>query len=333
METEPPIAVLGAGSWGTALALYLARLGQTVWLWTHEPARVAAMNADRANNRYLPGYPFPANLHVTHDLKEAIADNRDILIAVPSAGFRDILLTLKPLITPTQRIIWATKGLDLETGQLLHDILQETLGKTVVSAVLSGPSFAREVAASLPTAVVAASENADFANDVIQRFNSPLFRVYRSQDMTGVEIGGVVKNVLAIAAGISDGMQLGANARSALITRGLAEMIRLGKAAGGQYETFTGLAGLGDLVLTCTDNLSRNRRFGLALGAGKSIAEAEREIGQVIEGKRNAELLVALAKKLHVEMPISETVWEVIQGNLTVQAAMQQLLSRSPKPE
>jgi glycerol-3-phosphate dehydrogenase (NAD(P)+) len=333
MENHKPIAVLGAGSWGTALALYLARLGQTVWLWTHEPTRVATMNADRANNRYLPGYPFPENLHVTHDLNEAVQNDYDILIAVPSAGFRDILFALKPLLHSATRIAWATKGLDPETGELLHDMLQETLGKDCISAILSGPSFAREVAAGLPTAVVVASNNLAFANDIMQRFNSPLFRVYRSKDMTGVEVGGVVKNVLAIAAGISDGMQLGANARSALITRGLAEMTRLGQAAGGQYETFTGLAGLGDLVLTCTDDLSRNRRFGLALGRGKSINEAEREIGQVIEGKRNAELLVALAKKLNVEMPISETVWEILQGNLTVQAAMQQLLSRSPKSE
>jgi glycerol-3-phosphate dehydrogenase (NAD(P)+) len=333
MEKLKPIAILGAGSWGTALALYLARLGQTVWLWTHEPSRVVTMNADQANNRYLPGHPFPANLHVTHDLVEAVDDNHDILIAVPSAGFRDILFALKPLMTPSKRIVWATKGLDLETGQLLHDMLHETLGRSTISAVLSGPSFAREVAAGLPTAVVVAGENTDFADDIIQRFNSPLFRVYRSKDMTGVEIGGVVKNVLAIAVGISDGMQLGANARSALITRGLAEMIRLGTAAGGQYETFTGLAGLGDLVLTCTDNLSRNRRFGLALGAGKSIPEAEREIGQVIEGKRNAELVAALAKKLGVEMPISETVWEILQEKLTVKTAMQQLLSRSPKQE
>jgi glycerol-3-phosphate dehydrogenase (NAD(P)+) len=333
MEKQSPIAVLGAGSWGTALALYLAHQGQPVRLWTQEPDRVATLQADRANNRYLPGYPFPALLLVTNDLAAAVADCNDILIAVPSVGFRDVLVALKRCLTPTQRIVWATKGLDPKTGQSLHEILQATLGDNRVSAVLSGPSFAREVAAGLPTAVVVASKDQAFAEAISRRFNSATFRVYLSKDVIGVEIGGLVKNVLAIATGISDGMQLGANARSALITRGLAEMIRLGIAAGGQYETLTGLAGLGDLVLTCTDNQSRNRRFGLALGAGKSIPEAEREIGQVIEGRRNAERLVAFSQKLGVEMPISEMVWEVLQEKLTIQAAMQKLLARAPKSE
>lgn len=333
MERHKPIAVLGAGSWGTALALHLARLGQTVWLWTNEPARAAILQTDRVNNRYLPGQVFPDNLLITSSLTEAIGDNHDILIAVPSVGFRDTLLALQPLMTQSKRIVWATKGLDLQTGELLHEVGRDVFGTECQYAVLSGPSFAREVAAGLPTAVVIASDNTDFANDLLQRFNSPFFRVYLSDDITGVEIGGVVKNVLAIAAGIVDGMHLGANARSALITRGLAEMTRLGVARGGHAETFTGLTGLGDLILTCTDNQSRNRRFGLALGSGKTITEAEKEIGQVIEGKRNAELVVGLAKKHHIEMPIAETVWEVLQGHLTVTQAVQQLLSRTPRTE
>jgi glycerol-3-phosphate dehydrogenase (NAD(P)+) len=328
-----PVAILGAGSWGTALALYLARRQQAVHLWTHEADRIATMQSDRANNRYLPGYPFPESLTLTSVLNEALANVSDIVIAVPSAGFRDVLLTLKPLLDARTRIAWATKGLDLNTGQLLHEVAQEILGTQRAYAIISGPSFAREVAAGLPTAVVVASTQPSFGKDLTTRFNSSLLRIYNSVDMVGVEVGGIVKNVLAIATGVSDGMQMGANARSALITRGLAEMTRLGLALGGQYETFTGLAGIGDLVLTCTDNQSRNRRFGLALGMGKSAVEAEREIGQVIEGKRNAELVVQLAQKHKVEMPITETVWEILQGNITLQEAMQNLLSRTPKTE
>lgn len=328
-----PIAVLGAGSWGTALALYLSRLGQDVRLWTFEPDHVQEMVTERVNRRYMPDYPFPDSLHPMASLVETVAGVNDILVAVPSVGFRNTFTLLKPSIDHTARIISATKGLDLETGELLHAVAREIIGEKNPYAVLSGPSFAREVAAGLPTAVVIASEDPKFAKEMLERFNSPVFRVYSSSDINGVEIGGVVKNVLAIATGISDGMGFGANARSALITRGLAEMIRLGLALGGHAETFTGLAGLGDLVLTCTDDQSRNRRFGLALGKNKNPSEAEREIGQVIEGKRNAELLVQLAKKYHVEMPITEAVWEVLQGKLTSKDALKNLLSREPKQE
>ena len=331
--TQKPIAILGAGSWGTALALYLARRGQTVHLWSANAESIANMQAKRVNERYLPTHPFPDSIFLTDNLDEAIKDNRDILIAVPSAGFRDLLLSLKPLLKNPARIVWATKGLDDETGELLHKVANKILGTQNAYAILSGPSFAKEVAAGLPTAVVVASHNADFAHDLMQRFNGPLFRIYVSTDVNGVEVGGVVKNVLAIAAGICDGMHLGANARSALITRGLAEMVRLGTALGGQHETFMGLAGLGDLILTCTDNQSRNKRFGLALGSGKSIPEAEREIGQVIEGKRNAELVANLAHKMQIEMPISETVWEVLQEKITLSEAIHQLLTRAPRME
>jgi glycerol-3-phosphate dehydrogenase (NAD(P)+) len=331
--SNQPIAILGAGSWGTALALSLTRSGHPVRLWTQEPDRIAAFKTERANNRYLPGYAFPDSLTPVADLCDAIKDNCDILIAVPSAGFRDLLLKLKPLLSQPRRLIWATKGLDLNTGQLLHEVIQDILGTQHEYAILSGPSFAKEVAAGLPTAVVIASHQPVFAKDMMNRFNNPVFRVYLSTDITGVEIGGAVKNVLAIAAGMCDGMQLGANARCALITRGLAEMTRLGLALGGQYETFTGLAGLGDLILTCTDNLSRNRRFGLALGAGKTVTDAEREIGQVIEGKRNAELVIQLAERASVEMPITDMVQKIFQEKISLQEAMQQLLSRAPKFE
>lgn len=328
-----PMTILGAGSWGTALALFLSRLGNPVNLWTYDAAHVASMQAERTNQRYLPGHVFPAKLHPVSDLEKAVHAVNDIMIAVPSGGFRGTLLLLKPYIKPNTRILWVTKGLDETDGQLLHSVAEEILGKDRAYAVLSGPSFAREVAMGLPTAVVIASNHADFANQLLQRFNSPLLRVYLSTDLIGVEIGGVVKNVLAIATGISDGMGFGANARCALITRGLAEMIRLGTAMGGQYETFNGLAGLGDLILTCTDNQSRNRRFGLSLGQGKSATLAESEIGQVVEGKRNAEYVIRLAKQANIEMPIVEAVWNVLQEKITATDAMQQLLSRAPKAE
>lgn len=328
-----PIAILGAGSWGTALALYLSRLGQEVRLWSYHTEHVKTMQDERANNRFLPGLTFPDSLKPTAILAEALNGVTDIMIAVPSVGFRDNLIVIKPLLKKNSRILWVTKGMDLETGELFHEVARDILGADYPLAVLSGPSFAREVAAGLPTAIVAASADQQFAHDVMQRFNSTVLRVYSSSDITGVEIGGVVKNVLAIACGISDGMGFGANARSALITRGLAEMIRLGLALGAEHETFTGLTGVGDLVLTCTDDQSRNRRFGLALGKGKSANDAEREIGQVVEGKRNAELVVQIAKRHHVEMPICETVWEILQDKLTPLEAMRILLSREPKQE
>lgn len=332
-NSSNPIAILGAGTWGTALALHLSRLGQTVRLWSYEPTHIKKMQEERANTRYLPGLVFPDSLHPTALLNEAITGVNDILIAVPSIGFRDTLIKLKPLLNPSNRIVWATKGMDLQTGQLLHEVTRDILGDIYPLAVISGPSFALEVAAGLPTAVVAASKDQTFANDLMHRFNSTVLRVYSSTDVAGVEVGGVVKNVLAIACGISDGMGFGANARSALITRGLTEMTRLGLSLGAELETFMGLSGLGDLVLTCTDNQSRNRRFGLALGKGKNADEAQREINQVIEGKRNAELVVQLAKQQRVEMPIVETVWEILQDKLSVLDAMRLLLSREPKQE
>ncbi|HSW94488.1 MAG TPA: NAD(P)H-dependent glycerol-3-phosphate dehydrogenase [Gammaproteobacteria bacterium] len=335
MKNNParPMAVLGAGSFGTALALHLAREGQPVRLWAHEEDSIIAMQNERVNTRYMPGFPFPETLAPIVSLEETVSGIRDILVVVPSIAFRDVLIRLKPHLAVDTRIVWATKGLDAKTGQLLHDVAMEVLGHARAYAVISGPSFAREVAAALPTAVVAASSDPVFAEDLVARFNHPPFRVYSSSDVTGVETGGVVKNVLAIATGISDGMQFGANARSALITRGLAEMMRFGVALGGQPETFMGLAGIGDLVLTCTDNQSRNRRFGLALGLGKSVSDAGQEIGQVVEGRRNAPLIMKLAQQHGVEMPIVEAVCAILNGTLTPVEAMYQLLSREPGTE
>ena len=332
-SVQTPLPILGAGSWGTALGLHLSRLGQHIPLWTFEKEHIESMQKEKMNTRYMPGQPFPDTLLPMADLSAAIKDAKDILIAVPSVAFRKLLTQLQPLLTPETGIIWATKGLDETSGQLLHEVAEEMLGKTHPYAILSGPSYAKEVAAGLPTAVVIASRHKACAERLSERFNSPFFRVYLSNDMTGVEIGGAVKNVIAIATGIADGMGFGTNARCALITRGLAEITRLGLSLGGHYETFTGLTGLGDLVLTCTDNQSRNRRFGLYLGEGLSADAAANKIGQVVEGKRNAELVLQLADKMNVEMPISEAVWKILQGKITAKQAMQELLSRALKSE
>lgn len=321
-----PITILGAGSWGTALGLYLSRRGQKVHIWSIEPKEVAAMLTDHANNQYLPGCPFPPSLHPTGNLAEALKGAEDILIAVPSIGFLNTLKMMKPLIQQGARIVCATKGLDADTGHLLHELVHQVLGDHPF-AVLSGPSFAKEVAAGLPAAVMIASHHQPFVADLVKRFDSPIFRVVPSNDVIGVELGGVVKNVIAIATGISDGMELGANARSALITRGLAEIIRLGTTIGGKLETFIGLSGIGDLILTSTDDLSRNRRLGLSLGKGRNIQEAEREIGQVVEGKRNAELVAKLADSHGVSMPICQTIWRLLQGTISGKDAMEQLLA------
>jgi glycerol-3-phosphate dehydrogenase (NAD(P)+) len=335
VKSQPfkPIAILGAGSWGTALALYLGRRGQTVRIWSIDPTEIMAMKMERANVRYLPGFTLPAEVMPVADLQEAVDEVEDILIVVPSVGFRQTLASLTPYLTPEKRILCASKGLDTKTGQLLSEVTEEILGEDRPFAVLSGPSFAREVAAGLPCAVVIASHHNAFLRDLSQRLNSPIFRIYTSHDVIGVEIGGVTKNVIAIATGITDGMELGANARSALITRGLAEIIRLGTALGGKLETLVGLSGLGDLILTCSDNQSRNRRLGLAIGQGRPLQEAEREIGQVVEGKRNAELVARLALRNGIEMPICNTIGQILQGTITAKEAITILLSRSAKHE
>ena len=322
-----PIAVLGAGSWGTALALTLARRGQHVRLWSIETSEIEAMLKDRANNRYLPGIPFPPTIFPTTDVYSAIDHVDDILMVVPSVGFRSTLETIQSATTARTRIICASKGLEEGSGQLFHYVVADVLGKDTPFAVLSGPSFAREVAEGLPTAVTIASKNSNFLRELAQRFDGPVFKVHPSQDVTGTELGGIVKNVIALATGICDGLQLGSNFRSAIITLGLAEIKRLGAALGAESETFNGLAGMGDLILTCTDNQSRNRRYGLAIGKGHDIASAEREIGQVVEGKRNAELVAKLADQHNITMPITETVWQILQGQVKAEPAFKKLLS------
>jgi glycerol-3-phosphate dehydrogenase (NAD(P)+) len=320
-----PITILGAGSWGTALALYLSRRGQTVRLWSIDATEVSEMTSNRAS-RFLPGFHFPDCLHPTGNLEEAIEGVEDLLMVVPSVGFRSTLTLLKPIVSTQARIICASKGLDADTGHLSNQMVEDVLGKDRMFAVLSGPSFAREVAAGLPTAVVIASHDATFTQELMARFDSEIFRTFPSDDVTGVELGGVVKNVIAIATGMFDGMECGANARAALLTAGLAEITRLGVVLGAKAETFVGLSGLGDLILTATDDQSRNRRLGLALGKGRNIQEAMNEIGQVVEGKRNAEIVAALSAKHHINMPICNTVWDVLQGKLSAKEAMHQIL-------
>lgn len=333
MSVHEPIVILGAGSWGTALALLLARNGQSVWLWGHRHQELEKLATDRCNSRYLPGYAFPDNLQIAFDLSSILATVRDVLVVVPSHYFRETLEHIRPLQHPDLRLAFATKGLDPRSHQFLHDVVSEVLGATVPLAVISGPSFAGEVAANLPTAVTIASLDKVFTHDICKRLTNPRFRTYTSEDLIGVQLGGASKNIMAIASGISDGLGFGANARSALMTRGLAEMVRLGLALGGQLETFMGLAGVGDLILTCTDNQSRNRRFGIALGQGQSISAACAAIGQVVEGIQATEQIHLLAKGLGIEMPITDTVYQVLQGTLGTRDAVGQLFSRPTKAE
>lgn len=330
---KTPIVVLGAGSWGTALAIQLMRNGAPVTLWGHTPEHMTVLAEQRTNERYLPGITLPTELQITSSLEVALTDVQDIMVVVPSHAFRSVLQTVKPYVSNQSRLIWATKGLESGSGKLLHEVVMEVMGESMAHAVVSGPTFAREVAEGLPTAVTVASSDQDFAHDMAERLHSETFRAYTSNDVVGVEVGGALKNVLAIAAGIADGLGFGANTRTAVITRGLAEMMRLGEALGGQRETFMGLAGLGDLVLTCTDNQSRNRRLGLALGRGESMEEALSHIDQVVEGVQTAREVFELSQREGVDLPITEQVYEVLYEGRKPKDAVHELLSRVQKPE
>ncbi len=328
------MTVIGAGSYGTALAITLARNGHSVVLWGHNPAQIQTLQQDRCNQAFLPDVPFPDTLLLEADLARSLAASRDVLVVVPSHVFGDVLRQLKPHLRPDARIVWATKGLEAETGRLLQDVAREALGETIPLAVLSGPTFAKELAAGLPTAIALAATDAQFADDLQQLLHcGKSFRVYSNPDFIGVQLGGAVKNVIAIGAGMSDGIGFGANARTALITRGLAEMSRLGSALGADPSTFMGMAGLGDLVLTCTDNQSRNRRFGIMLGQGKGVQEAQDSIGQVVEGYRNTKEVLALAQRHGVEMPITEQIYQVLYCHKDAREAALSLLGRARKDE
>jgi len=327
------IAVIGAGSWGTALAIQLGRAGQRPTLWGREPEVILALEKTRCNSVFLPDIPLPETVCINADLDTVVSQHSDLLICVPSHVFRSVLESIKPNLLHGARIAWATKGFELSTGKLPHQVAHETLGLEVPLAVVSGPTFATEVGLGLPTAMTVAATNADYADELAWRFSDDNFRAYTSTDMIGVEVGGAVKNVLAIATGLSDGLGFGANARVALITRGLAEMTRLGVAIGAQFDTFMGLSGMGDLVLTCTDNQSRNRRMGLALAAGKSVEATAKEIGQVVEGVKAAAAVRKVAADLQVEMPICEQVYQLLYEGISVEDAIQALMQREVKSE
>jgi glycerol-3-phosphate dehydrogenase (NAD(P)+) len=331
---DASVTVLGAGSYGTALAICLARNNTPTVLWGRDARQLSVMADSRQNERYLPGAPFPEALSIESDLATAIAQSRDILVVVPSHAFKGMLEQLAPLLHDSQRIVWATKGLEPGSGRLLKEVALEVLGDKYPLAVLSGPTFAKEMAAGLPTAISLSSTDDEFIDAMAAKLHcARSFRVYKNPDFTGVQLGGAVKNVIAIGAGLADGLGFGANARTALITRGLAELTRLGVQAGAQPETFMGMAGLGDLVLTCTDNQSRNRRFGLALGKGTTVDNAMEEIGQVVEGYRNTEEVVILARKLDVEMPICEQIYAVLYEGKSPKDAALALLGRELKSE
>ncbi|MBE2894601.1 NAD(P)H-dependent glycerol-3-phosphate dehydrogenase [Spirabiliibacterium falconis] len=329
-----PMTVLGAGSFGSALAIALSRNGAPTYLWGHDQHHLERLASDRENRDFLPDIPFPDSLIIEPDLQKAVQLSRDILLVIPSHVFSDVLTQIKPHLYPNSRIIWATKGLERDTGRLLHDVACDILGNHYPLAVLSGPTFAHELATGLPTAIAIASDDLNFAKEVQARIHcSKHFRVYVNNDLIGVQLGGAVKNVIAIGAGISDGMGFGANARTALITRGLAEITRLGLSLGAQPETFMGMAGLGDLVLTCTDNQSRNRRFGLMLGQGFDAQTALANIGQVVEGFYNTKETHLLAQQQHVEMPITEQIYQVLFCGKDAKDAAHALLGRKKTEE
>jgi len=329
---KSPVLVIGAGSWGTALALVLARNGNRTHLWDYDQDHIQKLIDQSCNNRYLPGHDFPELLHPESDLEPLLEQIEDVVVVVPCEGLHSIFGKMQAITAHGFRICLASKGLDPRTHSLGHDIARTYLGN-VRTAVLSGPSFAAEVASGIPTAVAIVSDNVDTARYFSDRFHNDFFRIYTHEDMVGVQVGGAVKNVMAIAAGIADGLGFGANTRAALITRGLAEITRLGIAMGGRQETFMGLAGLGDLVLTCTDDQSRNRRLGLALARGSSLEQAQKEIGQAIEGVRTASAVYDLARELDIEMPISEQIYRVVHDQVDPREAVQSLLAREPKAE
>ena len=331
-DSQQPVAVIGAGSWGTALAIQLSRAGHPTHLWGRNHAHLEAMRRARRNEQYLPDAAFPAALSVVGDLGLAFTGVRDALLVVPSHAFRSTLQLIAPHLRDDTRVAWATKGFEISSGLLPHQVALDILGARP-GAVISGPTFAREVGAGLPTALTVASRDGVFAEALARRLSGPNFRAYMQADIIGVEVGGAVKNVIAIGSGIADGMGFGANTRVALITRGLAEMLRLGVELGAARETFMGLAGLGDLVLTCTDDQSRNRRLGLALGRGRSMQQAQHHIQQVVEGVPAARAVCSVAGRLGVEMPICREVFLIVHQGKPVGEAVQDLMGRGMRYE
>jgi glycerol-3-phosphate dehydrogenase (NAD(P)+) len=331
-EQSQPIAVLGAGPWGTALAMQLARSGRRVLLWDFEAEHIGDIAASGRNRRNFPDIDFPESLTAEPSLERAVQAAEIVLVAVPSHAFGGLLANIRVLLEG-KCLAWACKGFEPGTGRLLHDVAAEILGPKIPLAVVTGPSYAAEVAKNLPTAVTVAGTDLSFTTEFAQALHSGNFRAYTINDMTGAELGGAVKNVMAIGTGLCDGLGLGDNARAALITRGLAEMMRLGHALGARPETLMGLAGLGDLVLTCTGDLSRNRRMGLALGQGRGVAETIESIGEVVEGVMAAKEVYRLAKKYDVSMPITKQVHGIVHLGWDPVEGVRRLLAREQKAE
>ena len=325
------LAVIAAGAWGTALAITFSARHQ-VTLWTREEDVTQEMLARRENLRFLPGFPLPDALRIGTELDAAVADADLLILATPLIGFRSTLRALRAS-GPVKPIIWVCKGLEAGTAMLPHQVVAEELGEDALCGALTGPSFAEEVAKGLPLAITLASRNADFARDMALELHSARFRIYANDDLPGAEVGGAVKNIMAIATGICDGLGFGYNARAALMTRGLAEIARLGVALGGQPATFMGLAGMGDLILTCTGDLSRNRKVGLALAAGKKLPQILADLGHVAEGVSTAREVASLADKLGIEMPITQAVDAILHHDVPAVEAVEMLLSRDPKSE
>lgn len=327
------MAVLGAGSWGTALAMQIARCGHRAILWGRDPEQVSAMRASRMNARFLPDIGFPDGVEPESSFETAVRGSDAVLVAVPSQAFASLVGALDGLLEPGFGLAWACKGLEPGSGRFLHSVAAELLGEDAPLAVVTGPSFAAEVARNLPTAVTVAATDQSYARHIAATLHGGRFRAYTSEDIVGAELGGAVKNVLAVATGICDGLGLGDNARAALVTRGLAEMMRLGQALGAEPKTLMGLAGVGDLVLTCTGDLSRNRRLGLALGRGFSVQAALDDIGQVVEGVGTSEEVWRLARRHEVDLPISEQVHGIIHLGWDPREGVNRLLSREQKSE
>jgi glycerol-3-phosphate dehydrogenase (NAD(P)+) len=330
-----PVAIVGAGGWGTALAVTLSRADRRVGLWVYEPDLAASMSQSRENPVYLPSVHIPESVRISHSMKDVIAESRIVIIAVPSHVYRSAVQRMRPLLQPDTIFVSAAKGIEtctlMRMSEVIADVVDTDLKPKV--AVISGPTFAPEVARGVPTALVVASTDESLRLQLQSELSTPRFRLYTNADPVGVEIGAATKNIIAIAAGVADGLGLGSNAAAALVTRGLAEITRLAVACGGRRETLSGLAGLGDLILTSYGNLSRNRRVGIALGQGRKIEEITDGMRSIAEGVKTTESAVALARKLGVEMPIAEKMHSVLYEGLPVQAAINDLMERKLKEE
>ena len=334
MSTDSPvIAVLGAGSWGTALALQLDRSGSHSILWGRDPEQINSIRSSGRNSRYLPDIEIPSSIGLETDIHSAVEAADHVLLVTPSYAFADTIKTIRDVLVPGQGVAWACKGFEPGSGRLLHQVAVELLPADTPLAIVTGPSFAKEVAMDMPTAVTVAGSNETFTSAIAAALHGGRFRAYTSDDMIGAELGGAVKNVMAVATGVCDGMALGDNARAALITRGLAEMMRLGLALKARPETLMGLAGAGDLILTCTGDLSRNRQLGLLLGKGKTLEQALEEIGQVVEGVNSAAEVRRLAIEHQIKMPISKQVNGIIHMGWNPVEGVARLLAREQKAE